>query len=109
MAYLAEVRHQVPETPAWVAERHPVVIIANATSVLQHGIEYGITTQDSTMWQRATSAVETGLRSCQQIPIQRATNVLSCEEWYKAGVCLLDQLRAGGRLPCHPRRGGSRL
>ena len=82
MSYLAEVRHQVPETPAWVAERHPVVIIANATSVLQHGIEYGTTTQDPALWQCATSAVEIGLRSRQQVPIQRAANALSCEEWY---------------------------
>jgi hypothetical protein len=47
--YFAKIRKHIPEAPSRIAESHPVVVIANAASVLQHGVEDGTTTENSAL------------------------------------------------------------
>jgi hypothetical protein len=69
MRYLAEIGKQIPETPSRIAEGDPVIIIANAASVLQHGVEDGATTENSSLRQRASSTIEIRLRHSHEVPI----------------------------------------
>jgi hypothetical protein len=81
-ACLYEVGEQVPKAPSRIAESHPVIVIANAASVLQHGIEDGTTTENSALGKCTSSAVQIRLRYCLKVPVQRATDTLSRKEWY---------------------------
>lgn len=81
-AYFAKVWEQIPEAPSRITKSHPVVVIANATSVLQHGVEDGTTTENSALGKRTSSAVQICLRYRLEVPIQRATDTLSRKEWY---------------------------
>jgi hypothetical protein len=60
--YPAEIGEHILEAPSRIAESHPVVVIANAASVLQHGVEDGTTTENSALGQCARLAVQICLR-----------------------------------------------
>jgi hypothetical protein len=60
--HLAEIGEQLPKAPSRIAESHPVVVIANTASVLQHGVEDGTTTEDSALGQSTRPAIQVCLR-----------------------------------------------